>query len=90
MKLDAMKLDAMKLAAAAAMTTAVIWTVCAALVALLPGNMMNLSGHMVHADLAAMNWTLTWVGYFVGLVIWSFSAAVTGWLIATFYNWKLG
>ncbi len=84
-----MKIDAMKLAIAAAMTTAVVWTVCSALVAFLPGSMMGLSGHMVHADLAATSWALTWTGYIAGLVIWSLSAAATGWLIATFYNWQV-
>jgi len=83
-----MKLDAMKLGIAAVLTTAVIWAVCTALVALLPGSMMGLSGHMVHADLGELSWTLTWAGYFVGLVVWSVSAGVAGWLFGMFYNWQ--
>lgn len=84
-----MKLDAMKLGIAAVLTTAVVWTVCTALVALLPGSMMGLSGHMVHADLATFAWSLTWTGYFVGLALWSVSAGIAGWLFGTFYNWQL-
>jgi len=84
-----MKLNAIKLSFAAALATTVVWTICTALVAFLPGSMMRLSGHMVHADLATMTWMLTWAGYLIGLIIWSFSAAVASWLIATFYNWQM-
>jgi len=84
-----MKLEAIKLALAAAMATAVIWTFCSALVALMPGRMMEMSGDMVHADFSTMGWSMTWIGFVVGLFLWSLMAAITGWLIATFYNWQI-
>jgi len=83
-----MKLNAIKLSFAAALATAIVWTVCTALIAILPANMMSLSGHMVHANLTGMNWLLTWSGYFAGLVLWSLIAASIGWMIAIFYNWQ--
>ncbi len=81
-----MKLEATKLALAAAMAAAVLWTICSALVAIMPGSMMGASGSMVHADLSAMSWSMSLVGFVVGLILWSLSSAVLGWLIATFYN----
>jgi len=83
-----MKLEATKLALAAAMATAVLWTICSALVAAMPGSMMGVSGSMVHADFSTMSWSMNMVSFVIGLILWSLMAAVLGWLIATFYNWQ--
>lgn len=85
-----MKCDANKLFAATAAAFAIIWVVCSALVALVPGQMMDMSGHMIHADVEMMSWTLTWGGFVVGLILWSLSAGITAWLIGTIYNSLLG
>ncbi len=85
-----MKCDANRLFVATAGAFAIIWIICSALVAILPGQMLGMSGHMIHADFAAMSWTLTWAGFVIGLVAWSVSAGITAWLIGTIYNKLLG
>ena len=84
-----MNLDANRLAISFGLTTAVLWVICSALVALVPGAMMGMTGHMFHATMAGISWTLTWAGFLIGLVAWVVSAVVAGWLIGWFYN-RLG
>ena len=84
-----MKLDAKGLALAIAIVTTVLWVLCSAFVAMAPGPAMGITGHMVHADLSEFYWSLTWGGFFVGLVSWTITAAITAWLIAWTYN-RLG
>lgn len=67
-----------RLANASAIAAAVLWTVCAALVVLAPGPAMWVTGQMLHADLSAMDWSLTFGSYFVGLVGW----IVLAWVVA--------
>jgi hypothetical protein len=81
-----MKLDTFSVAISLAGATAVLWTVCSALVVALPVSMMWIMGHMLHAQMQELAWTMSWTGYFVGLLSWVFSAAVLGWLIAWFHN----
>jgi len=81
-----MKLDEKKLALSFGGTTAVLWIVCSALVALMPGPMGTLTGHMLHGNMEGFDWTLTWTGFFVGLVTWVLWIAASGWLIGWFYN----
>lgn len=81
-----MKLDAGRLAMALGGTTALLWTICSALVALLSGPMITMTGHMLHLDATAFAWTLTWPGFLIGLVSWTVCAAVAGWLIGWIYN----
>ena len=81
-----MELNSTKLGLAAACTSALLWLFCSALVVLLPSEMMFMSGHMVHANLESFSWTLTFMGFLVGLVAWSAIACVAGWMIGTVYN----
>ncbi|MFI2811486.1 MULTISPECIES: DUF5676 family membrane protein [Microbulbifer] len=81
-----MKLNAAKFGLAAAISFGSAWLVCALLVVLMPGMMMSMSGDMVHMDLAGMGWDLTLPGVLVGLVAWSVSAGLIGWLLARVYN----
>ncbi|NOX70727.1 MAG: hypothetical protein GXP15_16185 [Gammaproteobacteria bacterium] len=81
-----MKLDEKRLAFSLAGTTVVLWFVCSALVVLMPGMMGTLTGHMLHGNMEGFNWTMTWSGFFVGLVLWVVWAAAAGWLIARCYN----
>ncbi len=81
-----MNLNETRCAVAAGAAFAVLWIVYIPFVLALPGPSMWASGHMIHANLEAMHWTLTFGGFLTGLVAWSFFAAVTAWLIATFYN----
>ena len=84
-----MSLDANRLAMSVGIATAVLWIVCSASVALMPGVMMGITGHMFHASMEGISWTLTWAGFLIGLVAWVVSAVVAGWLIGWFYN-RLG
>ncbi len=81
-----MNLDAKKLAMSFGSVAAVLWAVCSLLVALMPGPMMSLTAHMFHGNMEGFSWTLTWAGFFVGLVSWTVWAAVAGWLIGWSYN----
>ncbi len=81
-----MKIDALVLGKACAAATAIIWVLCSILVTVLPGSMMTLSGHMMHADLAEMAWTMSLTGFAIGLVIWTVVAFAGGWLIGVLYN----
>ena len=85
-----MKLDAMKLGMATGIVFAVIWALCSLLVALLPGTMMQMSGHMIHADLGGMNWTMTGAGFIVGLILWTVLPSVLVWAVAGVYNRLVG
>jgi hypothetical protein len=81
-----MKCDTNKLFIATTITVAIAWIVCAAFVAFLPTAMMTLMGHMIHANLDAMKWSMTTTGFFVGLFAWSLMAGVIAWLTARIYN----
>ena len=85
-----MMLKPTALGAASAISFAILWIICSAAVAVLPGFMMTMSGHMMHGDFSQMGWTLTWAGVFLGLVAWAAVAFVSGWLIAAVYNRLLG
>jgi H+/Cl- antiporter ClcA len=81
-----MRINPTKFALAGAITTAIIWVVCSILVFAMPSPMMNMSGHMVHANLGDMNWTLSLTGFVVGLISWSLSVGIFGWILAYIYN----
>lgn len=81
-----MNLDEKRLALSLGGATAVVWIICSALVALIPGPMGTLTGHMLHGNLENFGWTLTWAGFFIGLVTWALWAVAAGWLVARFYN----
>jgi len=81
-----MRLDTSRLALALGGTTAILWIICSALVALFAGPMTAMTGHMLHMDATEFAWRLTFPGFLMGLVSWSVCAAVAGWLIALIYN----
>ena len=81
-----MKLNPNKFAIACAGAIVILWVICSAIVYFLPVAMMYFTGHMMHADLSAIAWTLTGTGFIVGLVAWAFCAWITAWLIAIIYN----
>lgn len=78
-----MKLDANRMFAATALSVAIVWLVCAALVGLAPGGMMSMSGSMMHTDFHDMSWSLSLAGAIAGLFAWSLSAGILAWLIVT-------
>lgn len=81
-----MKLNEKAFATASAATTLILWLVCSLLVAVMPAMSMQASGSMMHMDLSTMEWSMTFPGFFVGLLIWSITAGVVGWLFAYLYN----
>lgn len=85
-----MKIDASKFGFATAIVFALAWVICSLFVFSMPGGMMQMSGHMVHADLGQMSWRLSWVGFVYGLVAWSIIAGVMAWAVAALYNRLVG
>ena len=51
-----------------------------------PVMMLTMTGYMVHSELETFRWSLTGVGLFGGLVLWSLIPGITVWLIAAAYN----
>ena len=84
-----MKLQTNKLAIATAIAFSILWVICSAFIALIPDLSISLTGAMLHANLSAMAWTLTWFGFFVGLVAWALLGVISAWLIAYLYNRSL-
>ncbi len=84
-----MKLNAGKLSLATAAAFAILWAICSALILTIPNVMLTLSGYMAHAEFAS-SWSLTAVGFFVGLVLWSLIPAATVWLVAVLFNLSTG
>jgi len=81
-----MKRDANRLALACGGAAAVFWVICYALVAVMPEPMMTMTSHMFHADLQGISWSLTGAGFFIGLISWTITAALAGWLVAWTYD----
>ena len=85
-----MKLDAYKLGLATAIILAVVWVICSLLVLALPALMMQMGGHMLHADLGTAQWTLHWPGFIIGLILWSLLGGLLVWAVAAAYNRLVG
>ena len=81
-----MTLNANKLFLATVIVFAVLWIVCTALVAIMPGPMLTLTGYMVHAEFETFRWSLNGAGIIGGLVLWSLIPGIAVWLIAVAYN----
>lgn len=85
-----MKINALKFGLATAIIFAAAWVICSLFVFSMPAGMMQMSGHMVHADLGQMSWRLNWIGFIYGLVAWSVIAGTIAWAIAALYNRMVG
>lgn len=85
-----MKLDAYKFGLATVIVLAVVWVVCSLLVLVLPVLMMQMGGHMLHADLGAAQWTLHLRGFVIGLILWSVLGGILAWAVAEVYNRLVG
>ncbi len=80
-----MKVDSMKLANAFALATAVLWTLCALIVWILPVFTLQASVWMMHGmDLPA--WNLTFSNFLLGGISWVVVAWVTGWILG--WSWQ--
>jgi hypothetical protein len=81
-----MNIDGNKIGISSAVSFGILWLVCSAAVYFIPQPIMKITGHMMHADLSAVGWTLTVSGFVTGLLAWAAIAGVSGWLIASIYN----
>lgn len=81
-----MALNANKLAFATSVVFGFLWIICSALVVLIPGAMLRMTGYMVHTETLSFQWSLTWAGFIGGLVLWSVLSGLIVWLVARFYN----
>lgn len=84
-----MKLHTNKLALTTAIAFSVLWVICSVFIAFIPDLSMSLTGTMFHVNLSSMVWTLTWGGFFIGLIAWAILGGISAWLIAFFYNHSL-
>ncbi len=82
-----MKLSVMKITGASAISFAILWIICSAMVMLMPDFMKQITAHMVHIDVADISWSLSWAGVLLGLAAWIIVAGVTAGFIAVAYNW---
>lgn len=81
-----MKLNAIKLGIATAIVFGAAWVICSLFVMGMPRAMMQMTGHMVHADFSHMNWQLNFSGLVFGLLAWSIGAGVIAGVTAAVYN----
>jgi hypothetical protein len=79
-------LDAPAFGFAAATIAAVLTTLCAIGIAVAPRATTAVAGTLIHVDLSEMTRTLTWGGYFSGLIAWTVGAGLIFWSAAALYN----
>tara|TARA_R110002072_G_scaffold110922_2_gene238938 strand:- start:935 stop:1198 length:264 start_codon:yes stop_codon:yes gene_type:complete len=72
--------------AASAVTAAILWIACSALVFALPDAMWQMTAQMLHIELSEMSWAMNWAGFLSGLLSWSALAALSGAILALLYN----
>lgn len=85
-----MKIDAFKFGLSTAIIFALAWVICSLFVFSMPLGMMQMTGHMVHADFGQMSWNLGWIGFTYGLFAWPIVAGVMACGIAAIYNRLVG
>ena len=66
---------------------ALLWVICSLLVALSPGSMTIMTGHMIHMELGHTTLAMSLTGFVVGLIGWVILAAGFAWLLGTIYNY---
>ena len=66
---------------------ALLWLVCSLLVALSPGPMTSMTGHMIHMDLTHTSLAMSLTGFIFGLISWVVLAATFAWLLGSIYNY---
>ena len=81
-----MKINPLLLSMSSAVTVAILWTVYSAAIFALTILAINLSGEMGYLNFSNLDWKHTFLQFIISMIMWSGSAGLTGWLIATFYN----
>ena len=81
-----MPLNARSLGLGAAVTAAIIYTVCSLFVALFPSGTSTAFSYVFHLDFTAIARPITWGSYCVGVVSIAIAIGVMIALAAAFYN----
>ena len=81
-----MKLNIRAFTGATAIVTAVLFTLCALLIALAPGAAYPAFSFLFHVDLTNLAYPMEWGGYFGGLVIWVLGMGLVAAAGAWLYN----
>lgn len=81
-----MKLDIKAFAYAVGLMSAILYTICAILVAVAPEATMTVFSYLFHLDLTNLARTIGWGSYFVGLIGITLGSALIGAGTAWFYN----
>ena len=81
-----MRLDALAFGIAAGAAAAVLFTVCAAAVAIAPDATTAVASYLIHMDLSGMSRSLTFGSFIGGLLIWTVGTGLTFWLFGSIYN----
>ena len=79
-------INSKKITIASVFSAGLLWVLCSLLVVLFPNSMMQITAHMLHADLPHISWTLTWSGFLIGLIGWVVLAGAMGSLVSVIYN----
>lgn len=85
-----MRLDTRAFAIAAGMAAALLFTLCAAAVAIAPDATTAFFGYIVHLDVSGMRRELTVASFIVGLIAWTLGTALTFGFAAMMYNRLIG
>lgn len=85
-----MLIDTKRLAIVLAIGASVMWVICSILVALSPGSMTTLTGHMLHMNLEHTGLAMSMTGFIIGLIGWAILAGGSAWLLGTIYNFMVG
>ncbi len=81
-----MHIDVVKLTLAGIFTTVIFWTLCSLAVVFFPEQMMKMTGHMLHADLHDVAWTITFGSFLAGLSLWCATVGSIIWLCTSLYK----
>jgi uncharacterized protein HemY len=81
-----MEISASKIGFAAGLATGVIWIICSIIVYLAPSAMTEMTGHMIHMDVSAINLTISIKGVLFGLIGWVVLIGAFAWFITLIYN----
>ena len=81
-----MKINSGLLSLSSAVIVAILWTVYSGSVFALTILAINLSGEMGYLNFSDFDWKHALIQFTGTLIVWSGSAGLTAWLIATFYN----
>jgi 2TM family of unknown function (DUF5676) len=81
-----MKIEAARFGLAVGIGSAILWTICSLLVAVMPEPSLALTRSLFHVASGGPVWGVTWAGYLVGLGVWSVGSALFAWLCAFLYD----